>query len=128
MTEVTCAIIMEDGKVLITQRSESMPHPLQWEFPGGKMKPGESPERCIIREIAEELNVKISVEQLLPTVEYAYPGKEIRLIPFICNLVSGEIDLRQHRSYEWINREQLEDYSMLGADLEVARIMNGFWK
>lgn len=72
MTEVACALIKKGDEFLITQRSEEMSHPLEWEFPGGKLFPGESPERGLIREIKEELNVKIEVEQLLPSVTHDY--------------------------------------------------------
>ena len=65
MIEVACAIIIEKEKVLVTQRSESMPHALKWEFPGGKVKEGETPESCIGREIKEELGLEIRVDRLL---------------------------------------------------------------
>jgi len=58
LVEVSCAVIMDGDLVLVTQRSELMPHPLKWEFPGGKLLPGETPEACIIREIREELGVR----------------------------------------------------------------------
>jgi len=127
MIEVSCAIIMQEGKVLITQRSESMPHPLEWEFPGGKMYPGESPERCIKREIREELNILVSVDQLLPSVIYDYGGGRIKLIPFICSIESGEISLLQHKSYAWIDKDQVHEYKILEADLEVIQRLNGQW-
>jgi 8-oxo-dGTP diphosphatase len=105
-----------------------MSHPLQWEFPGGKMKPGESPERCIIREIFEELNARISVDQLLPSVIHDYGLHKIKLIPFVCTLESENISLQQHKNYVWIEKHELVQYSLLEADLEVVAKLNGQWK
>ena len=122
MTEVTCAIIIKEERVLITQRSESMPHPLKWEFPGGKVRKGESPEHCIKREIFEELGLKVVVKQLLPSVKHAYKNHSIELIPFICNLDEGKISLSEHRSYRWIPVEEMKSVDWLEADLDVVRI------
>jgi 8-oxo-dGTP diphosphatase len=128
MIEVTCAIIMKDDMVLIAQRSEAMSHPLQWEFPGGKLKPGESPLKCVVREIREELNAEIDVDQLLPSVIHAYGNIEIKLIPFICTLESDEIRLQQHKDYQWIRKSEVEAYDILEADRQVIAEMNGQWK
>lgn len=127
MTEVACAIIMRGEEVLITQRGKNMPHPLQWEFPGGKLKPGESPEKCIIREIREELNAAISVDRLLPSVIHSYGGQTIKLIPFICTLKSDALELQQHRAFRWIRRHEAEQFPMLDADLKIIERMNGQW-
>ncbi len=126
LTEVTCAIIMDGEMVLATQRSSSMPHPYKWEFPGGKLKPGETPEACIIREIREELGVKISVIQLLPSVKHVDSEHAIKLIPFICTKVEGEISLTEHRMYRWVHRSQLEELDWLEADVEVVELLNRF--
>ena len=121
--EVTCAVIMDREQVLVTQRSEQMPHPLKWEFPGGKLKSGETPERCIIREIREELGIEISVRELLPSVRHSYGSETIKLIPFVCRLEEGEIDLAEHRSYQWIQLDELEQMDWLEADVEVVRLL-----
>jgi len=122
--EVTCAIILDGDMVLVTQRSEEMPHPLKWEFPGGKLKIGEAPEGCIIREIREELGVEISVLQLLPSVKHAYIQNIVKLIPFVCVIERGEIMLSEHRSYRWIHRSLLEHLDLLEADVEVVALIN----
>ena len=127
MTEVTCAIIKRGDEVLITQRSESMPHPLEWEFPGGKLKPGESTEKCIIREIAEELNVEIKVEQLLRSVIHNYSDQTIKLIPFVCSLKTGNIELQQHKAYKWIRKDEVDHYKFLEADIKIIERFNGQW-
>jgi 8-oxo-dGTP diphosphatase len=124
MIEVTCAIIMDGDRFLITQRSEVMPHPLKWEFPGGKMKPGETPEGCIIREIWEELGVEITVRRLLPAVKHTYSHNRVKLIPFVCAIRRGEIRLSEHRDYRWVHRWELEQIDWLEADLEVVALLD----
>jgi len=108
MTEVTCAIIINEERVLITQRSESMLHPLKWEFPGGKVREGESPEHCIKREIFEELGLSVIVKQSLPSVKHDYNTHSIELIPFICHVNEVKISLSEHRSYRWIPLKELK--------------------
>jgi 8-oxo-dGTP diphosphatase len=126
LTEVSCAVIMDGDRVLVTQRSERMPHPLKWEFPGGKLQPGETPEGCIIREIREELGVEISVLQLLPSVRHRYPDSDIKLIPFICTIKKGEIDLSEHRSCSWVSRSDLDQIDWLEADIGVVALIDKY--
>jgi len=126
LIEVSCAVIMDGDLVLATQRSELMPHPLKWEFPGGKLKAGETPESCIIREIREELGVEIFVLQLLPSVKHFYSKSAIKLIPFVCTIRQGDIDLSEHRSYRWVHRSELEAIDWLDADVEVVALVNKY--
>ncbi len=116
-------MIMDGEQVLVTQRSEQMPHPLKWEFPGGKLKSGETPERCIVREIREELGIEISVRELLPSVKHSYARETIKLIPFVCHLEDGEIELSEHRSHQWVHLDELEHMDWLEADVEVVRLL-----
>lgn len=119
MIEVACAIIKRDDTILITRRSDTMPHPGLWEFPGGKLMPGETPEQCITREIQEELNVAVRAIRLLTSQVHSYPGRSIRLIPLVCEIVSGEIELQQHSESTWIRRDELDRYDLLEADIKV---------
>lgn len=121
--EVTCALILDGEQVLLTQRSEQMPHPLKWEFPGGKLKRGETPEACIVREIREELGIKISVWELLPTVKHSYGRNLIKLIPFICHWEEGEIQLSEHVSHRWVKLHDLESVDWLEADVKVSKLL-----
>ncbi|MFC2091046.1 (deoxy)nucleoside triphosphate pyrophosphohydrolase, partial [Bacteroidota bacterium] len=120
--------LIKESKLLLAQRSEQMSHPLMWEFPGGKLHKGESPEKCIKREIMEELHVRIEVEQLLPSVIHNYGSKTVKLIPFICSLVSDEIRLVQHRAYTWVSKNEVTDYDILPPDLEVIKNINREWE
>lgn len=128
MQEVSCAIIIKGGRILLTQRSESMTHPLKWEFPGGKIKPGESPESCILREIKEELNAIIEVKQQLPSLIFDYGSGRIKLIPFICILHSETLTLEQHKAYSWIQKKDMRNFDMLDADLEILKTLKANWE
>ena len=124
--EVSCAVIVDGDLVLVTQRSELMPHPLKWEFPGGKLLPGETPKGTIIREIREELGVEISVLQLLPSVKHFYSDSAVKLIPFVCTIRQGDIKLSEHRSFRWVHRSELEEIDWLEADVEVLALLKKY--
>lgn len=119
MIRVTCALIEQGDKVLITQRSAAMSQPLLWEFPGGKVEAGETEEACLVREIQEELNLIISPQQALSSSTCTYPNKTIELIPFICSLVSGEIMLLEHAALKWVAVTELRDYDWCPADIPI---------
>lgn len=94
-----------------------MPHSLKWEFPGGKVMIGESPEKAVKREIHEELGIRISVDQLFPSIVHRYPNHSIKLIPFICSMLPGEeISLAEHKRYRWIPYADLNALDWLEAD------------
>ena len=124
LTEVTCALIVQHERILVAQRSEQMPHPLKWEFPGGKLRKGETPENCIAREIQEELGVDIHVEDSLPSIKHYYPGHTVRLLPFVCRIRKGEVVLREHKSHRWVRFEDLTKVDWLEADVGVVQLWN----
>lgn len=120
MIKVSCAIIVNVQKqVLVTQRSAHMPLPLKWEFPGGKIEENETAEACLIREIKEELNIEIQITDSLPPNDYQYPDKLIRLIPFICLQKDGELVLKEHADYKWLDAKDLLDLDWAEADVGV---------
>ncbi len=119
MINVTCAIIVNKGKILATQRSHSMHLAGHWEFPGGKIEPGETAEACIVREIREELNISVRIVGRQPAVEHQYPDKSIRLIPFLCQISSGEIELREHAALRWLDKTELPQVAWAEADRKV---------
>lgn len=119
MKLVVCALIVNDGKLLIVQHGPDTGHPLKWEFPGGKIKPGELHEAALIREVTEELNIRISVDLPLEPVIYSYPGNNIQLFPFLCRWTSGTFILKEHVDARWINPENYPDFDMLPADFEM---------
>lgn len=120
MIRVSCAIIINPfDQVLVTQRSPLMPLPLKWEFPGGKIEENETAEDCLIREIREELNIEIEITGNLSPNDHQYPDKLIRLIPFICRQKDGEIVLKEHADYKWLDVKDLLDLDWAEADLPV---------
>ena len=122
MINVTCAIIRnEDDEVLVVQRGESTDHPLKWEFPGGKINPGEKDTDCIIREIDEELSMDIVIVAQLPSVEHDYGHKHIRLIPFVCDTLDELPVLSEHVAYRWLIASDLGSVNFSEADVTVAK-------
>ena len=121
MINVTCAIIRnEEEKVLVVQRGLLTDHPLKWEFPGGKIDPGESETECIIREIDEELSMDIVIVGRLADVIHDYGIKKIKLIPFICDTLDEKPLLTEHVDYKWLSTENLRNTDFSEADIAVA--------
>jgi 8-oxo-dGTP diphosphatase len=119
ITDVTCALIQRGGEVLVTQRGPSMDLAYLWEFPGGKVQPGESERDCLIREIREELQLEVEPFHRLPAVTHDYGSKVIRLIPFVCRLSGGEIMLLEHNAYDWVDPQELPQLTWCPADIPV---------
>jgi 8-oxo-dGTP diphosphatase len=124
---VTCALIIHDEKVLLAQRSAAMDLPGKWEFPGGKVEDGEDPKACLLREIREELSIEIRVKQTLTPVEYAYPTKTIRLLPFLAEWISGKIILSEHSQFAWYDKNQLFFLDIAPADLPILHELTEKW-
>ena len=116
--EVVAAILHRDGAYFATQRGygefEGM-----WEFPGGKIEPGESRDVALKREIQEELGVDITIEELLCTTEFDYPSFHLTMHCYLCSVASGEIELLEHKSACWLTAETLDSVEWLPADKEV---------
>lgn len=113
--EVVAAIIIKDGQVFASQRGYGEFHGW-WEFPGGKMEAGESPQLALKREIREELDAEIEVKELLETVEWDYPNFHLTMHCFICNLLSESLHLNEHEAATWLNLENLRSVKWLPAD------------
>ncbi|ALC15318.1 ADP-ribose pyrophosphatase YjhB, NUDIX family [Desulfuromonas soudanensis] len=116
---VTCAIIERDGLVLAAQRSAAMSLPLKWEFPGGKIDPGETPEECLRRELVEEMGVRVRVGESLPASTHRYPTFTVTLYPFVCSIEAGEIVLHEHAAVSWLPVGELRTLDWAEADLPV---------
>lgn len=121
MISVTCAVIRnEDDEILVVQKGETTDHPFKWEFPGGKLVPQETEEDCIIREIYEELSIKVVICGQLPEVEYDYGHKQIKLIPFICDTLDELPLLSEHVACKWVSVTDLLTIDFSEADVFVA--------
>ena len=113
--EVVAAIIIRGGSVFATQRGYG-DWKGWWEFPGGKIEPGESPQEALVREIREELDAEIEVKELLETVEWDYPNFHLTMHCFICSLLSESLHLNEHEAATWLNLENLRSVKWLPAD------------
>ncbi len=116
--EVVAAIIRKDGRVFATQRGYG-PWKDWWEFPGGKMEPGETPEAALVREIREELSTDISVDKFLSTIDYDYPDFHLTMHCFLCSLMSEALHLNEHEAARWLSASELSSVSWLPADLQL---------
>ncbi len=121
MITVSAAIIISNGRILITKRNENMKLPNLWEFPGGKVEENEAPEACVIREINEELGVNIKVYSRYVSSIHKYDFGEIHLISYIAGLESGRVELREHADYRWVRVDELEDYDFAPADIPIVK-------
>ncbi len=117
---VTAAIIMHEGKVLLTRRKADVPYPLLWEFPGGKLEAEEDPRDCVVREIREELAIEVSVSGIYEVIYHRYPERAVLVMTYRCQWQSGEIvdlDVAEHR---WVSPSELTRFPLLPADIPLA--------
>lgn len=116
--EVVAAILYKDGTYFATQRGYGELEGL-WEFPGGKIEPGESHEVALKREIQEELGVDIAIEQHICTTNYDYPTFHLTMHCYLCRVIAGEIELREHKAARWLTPDTFSQVTWLPADEEV---------
>lgn len=121
MLKVCCAIIEYNSKVLVAQRPQGKLVPLKWEFPGGKVEPGESTIACIVREIKEELQMDVEVVKELTPVVHHYEDFSLELIPFVCRVSSEHYHAYEHSKVEWATVEQLPFYDWAEADIPIMK-------
>lgn len=113
--EVVAAVIRRGGRIFATQRGYGE-FKDWWEFPGGKMEPGETPQQALVREIREELDTDISVGSLIRTVEWDYPSFHLTMHCFWCTLASPELHLLEHEAARWLSKDDLLSVRWLPAD------------
>lgn len=116
--EVVAAIIRDRDRIFATQRGYGE-FKDGWEFPGGKMESGETPQQALVREIKEELDTIIEVGDLLETIEYDYPKFHLTMHCFMCTIESGDLVLREHEAARWLTKDTLDSVEWLPADLAV---------
>jgi 8-oxo-dGTP diphosphatase len=130
MTVVAAGLIERDGKVLVCRRRPEQPHPLKWEFPGGKVEAGESPQAALARELREELGIGATIGSELMRYEFAYPGKQSILLIFLPVTVwSGELENRVFETIVWERPDALESYDFIEGDSRFLAAFTGpEWK
>lgn len=126
MIDVAAAIIFSGDRFLIARRAPHKDQAGFWEFPGGKLEANEEPSECLIREISEELSLKICVVNHLTDNVFAYPDKTINLKAYICKLLDGEPHLTDHDRIEWILPSSLDDYHFAPADVAVVNVLKTY--
>jgi 8-oxo-dGTP diphosphatase len=123
LTKVTAAVIERNGKVLIARRRKEVGDSGFWEFPGGKLEDGETPEKGLEREIAEELGVRIRVGELLRSVFYRSPALSIELLAYRAILLSDEFKLTDHDEIRWAEPSELEESAFSEPDRPIVRLL-----
>ena len=115
---VVAAIIRKDNKIFATQRGYG-DFKDGWEFPGGKIQEGETPQEALKREIMEELDTEIEVGELIDTIEYDYPEFHLSMDCFWCSIVKGDLVLKEHEAAKWLIKESLDEVDWLPADKDL---------
>ncbi len=121
MTRVAAGVIEKGRKVLIAKRKKGGPFGGMWEFPGGKIEPGETPEDCLKRELFEELGIEAAAGELIVSNVHSYGQITVELLFYRVSWTKGKLDLREHEEARWVLPRELKDYDFLPADIPVMR-------
>lgn len=124
MIEVAAAIIEnQQGQILIARRKKGKSQAGMWEFPGGKIEMGETAQDCLVRELQEEMNIRIQPGEQFGVNEHDYGTVQIRLITYWATFESGEMRLVDHDEYEWVHRDELNNYIFAPADIKFVEML-----
>ena len=127
IVRVVAAVIESDKKIFATQRGYGE-FKGGWEFPGGKIEPGETPQQALVREIKEELDTEIGVGELIETVEYDYPTFHLSMDCFWCTIVKGNLVLLEAEASKWLTKDDLYSVEWLPADAGLIKKIEKNWK
>ncbi|MCC8142165.1 MAG: (deoxy)nucleoside triphosphate pyrophosphohydrolase [Lachnospiraceae bacterium] len=125
--KVVAAIIIDGGKVFAARRGYGE-FKGYWEFPGGKVKKGEKPDKALVREIWEELDTEIKVEEWFDTIEYDYPTFHLSMDCFLCRVMEGDLILKEHTDAKWLSAEMLNSVEWLPADMDLVTKIRNYLK
>ena len=119
MIVVAAAVVVRDGRVLLTRRCDDQHLAGLWEFPGGKLEGGEAPEATVVRECREEMGIDVEVGRILEVTHYRYPEKDVLLLFYRCSLRRGEVQHLEVADHAWVRPSDLDDYALPPADESV---------
>ena len=126
MIIVVAGLIYRENKLLIAQRPSGKHGALKWEFPGGKLEDDEDPRDCLVREIKEEMDIDVAVDQIAEVLFHRYPDRSVLLLFYNCRYVNGEVRPLECADFAWVTPPQLLDYDFLSADLDlIQRLSQG---
>ena len=120
--EVVAAILRDGGRIYATQRGYG-DWKDYWEFPGGKIEPGETPEEALVREIREELGAKIAVDSYLTAVDWDYPAFHLHMRCYLCRVTDGELTIKEHEAARWLTKDELDSVAWLPADRTIIDLL-----
>lgn len=123
MKRVTAAVLEKDGKILLAQRKRGDALAGKWEFPGGKLEPGETPEACLRRELREEFGVETEIGAFVCSSEFEYKHARIELLVYRARHVAGEFRLNDHDAIAWVKPGELSGYDLASADIPVVKVL-----
>ncbi|MEM8609745.1 MAG: 8-oxo-dGTP diphosphatase MutT [Myxococcota bacterium] len=118
-TIVAAAVVVHDGKVLLTQRTADQHLAGMWEFPGGKLEEGEAPEEALVRECREECGIEVAVHEVVDVTFHRYPEKSVLLLFYRCTWVGGDVQNLQVADHAWVAPGEVRDYALPPADVAV---------
>lgn len=121
MLTVVAAVTEREGRVMVCQRRPEAHNGLKWEFPGGKLEPGEGPEAALARELREELGIDVAVGRVRDAVYYRYPDRDVLVLFYGCRILSGEPRTLDCHAIAWATPDDLPAYDFAGADLEFVK-------
>ena len=116
MVKVVAGVIERDGRILIARRRKEDKFGGKWEFPGGKVKPGETPQESLTRELEEELGIKTRICEFICSSRFTYPHISVEILAYKVTYISGSLHLTDHDRIEWVRPDEIGDYDFLDAD------------
>jgi 8-oxo-dGTP diphosphatase len=124
IVKVTAAILQKEGRIIIAQRKSSDHLSGKWEFPGGKIEYGETPEECLARELKEEFDIDVAIGKYIGSSIYHYDHLSIELMAYQSFWVSGAINMKDHKAYRWVTVDQLTEFDFAPADVPFVEMLS----
>ncbi|WP_029281362.1 (deoxy)nucleoside triphosphate pyrophosphohydrolase [Pedobacter sp. R20-19] len=120
---VVCGIIFKEDKILLCRRKAEKPLGGYWEFPGGKVEPNESESDALMRELKEELSVKVEIQKHFKTIFHKYQQVQIELIAYCCKFIQADFTLTEHDAIQWVKKIELLSFDLAQADIPIAKAL-----